>query len=100
MKKKTVIFSVVVLVVHVLFFSIVNADDLVDKTRVQIKKIIETSGKKFTCHGEMICGVSVLPQFYERRDYKPAWSDQEGLLPRAKTLMDVIHEAPHEGLRT
>ncbi len=38
-------------------------------------------------------------RFYEGRDFRAAWSGNEGLLPRASEAAAVIHDAGRDGLR-
>jgi murein L,D-transpeptidase YcbB/YkuD len=100
MRIKAIVFTFFVVALFVVSLLPARADDLVDKTQEQITKIITAPGKKFICQGEIICGASVIPRFYERRNYNPAWSDKKGLTPQVKTLVDSIHKAHLEGLRT
>ncbi|HEX3035941.1 MAG TPA: L,D-transpeptidase family protein [Thermodesulfobacteriota bacterium] len=42
----------------------------------------------------------LVTHFYERRNYRPAWIDDNGiLLPQVDTLIKKIQEAGHEGLK-
>ncbi len=50
------------------------------------------------CRGEMICGLSLLPAFYARRGFEPAWSDARGPLPAARSLLRVLGGVLEEGL--
>lgn len=50
------------------------------------------------CRGEMICGLSLLPSFYARRDFAPAWSDARGPLPAARALVAFLEEVEEDGL--
>ena len=65
------------------------------KKRIELKK----TQKKFSCRGELICGVSLIPQFYQRRGFSPAWSGDEGISPQAGSLIEEINRADQEGLR-
>jgi murein L,D-transpeptidase YcbB/YkuD len=69
--------------------------------RDHLKKRIELNKnqKKFGCRGELICGVSLIPQFYQQRGFSPAWTEKEGILPQARSLVAEINRANHEGLR-
>ena len=50
--------------------------------------------------GEEVLHASVmLPLFYERRMYSPAWSNTDGPLPTAEVLIGEIHKSDREGLR-
>ena len=65
------------------------------KKKVELKKI----QNKFSCRGELICGVSLIPKFYQRRSFSPAWSGDQGVLPQARSLIEEINKADQEGLR-
>jgi len=49
---------------------------------------------------QRIHSVAALPAFYERRTYRPAWSDGERPLPVAAVLLEAIQGAEREGLRS
>jgi murein L,D-transpeptidase YcbB/YkuD len=64
------------------------------------KKIeLETTKKRFSCRGELICGLSQIPIFYQRREFSPAWSSDNCILPQAESLITEIKGAYNEGLR-
>src|SRR5215475_7656016 len=42
---------------------------------------------------------NLLLQFYTRRLYWPAWSNDTGLLPQVDSLLQALHGAESEGLR-
>ena len=65
------------------------------KKRVEFNK----TQNKFSCRGELICGVSLIPKFYRRRSFSPAWSGDQGVLPQARSLIEEINKADQEGLR-
>ncbi len=48
--------------------------------------------------GELIHCSAVLPLFYERRLFGPAWSDARGPLPQASRLLATLRAASREGL--
>jgi murein L,D-transpeptidase YcbB/YkuD len=48
---------------------------------------------------EPIYAVDALPEFYERRGFQPAWSDDQGPLSQAGDLIRAIHAVEQEGLR-
>lgn len=66
----------------------------------RIRQQVETKihQKGFSCQGEIICGLKVIPVFYAQRNYEPVWFDLKGLRPTAKVLMNAIREAYREGL--
>lgn len=47
---------------------------------------------------ELILASAVLPLFYERRAYAPAWCHNGGLQPQADALIEAIRGADQEGL--
>ena len=54
--------------------------------------------KWFTCRDEMICGISAIPFFYERRDYRPAWTHEDLEFHLADTLVAILDESDRHGL--
>lgn len=55
---------------------------------------------KFLVGKDTLTTAAMLARFYEGRNYRPAWSDANGLLVRAETLLKTIQaEAGKEGLR-
>jgi len=65
------------------------------KKRIELKK----NQNKFSCRGELICGASLIPKFYQQRGFSPAWIGKKGILPQARSLVAEIDRADHEGLR-
>lgn len=57
------------------------------------------SQNHFTCRGELICGASQIPLFYEQRDFSPAWCTDDGVLPQTRSLIEEITGAYADGLR-
>lgn len=49
--------------------------------------------------GEAIRSGNLVSQFYLRRLYRPAWSDDTGILPQAEQLLKAIQDAEQDGLR-
>ena len=39
--------------------------------------------RKYTRRGELLCGLALIPQFYEIRSYRPAWTGIDGIDPQA-----------------
>ncbi len=77
------------------------AQNLSDEVREFLRNRIEAAGlpAKITVGQQLIHASVVLPHFYERRAYRPAWSDDDGLLPQAYDLIRSIQQADQEGLR-
>jgi len=69
------------------------------KNHLKKKIELETTIERFRCRGELICGLSQIPFFYQRRDFFPAWCSDKGILPQAESLITEIKEANNEGLR-
>ena len=68
----------------------------------QIRTRIEAAGvvAELRAGGEPVYASSVLPKFYERRLYRPAWSDARGPTRLADDLVDALRRADLEGLRS
>ena len=79
----------------------VTAQTLSDQVRELLRNRIETAGvpPKITVGEEVIHASIALPLFYERRMYRPAWSEDDGPLLQVDALVKAIHEADREGLR-
>jgi len=54
---------------------------------------------KISVGKEPIYAAIVLPIFYERRVYQPAWTDSQGPLSQTDSLLKAIRQADREGLR-
>ena len=94
-----VVFSAVL---HLLFYNLMPTNAMASATiRDDLKKRIETEiiKNRFSCRGELICGVSLIPTFYKRRNYVPAWFKDNNILPQVEELMDEINGAQNEGLQ-
>jgi murein L,D-transpeptidase YcbB/YkuD len=66
-----------------------------------IRRTIETAlhEQAFICRGEVLCGTALMPSFYERRHFKPAWSEEGALLPRAELFISTLGKADDDGLQ-
>jgi hypothetical protein len=51
---------------------------------------------KISVGKEPIYAAHVLPIFYIRRVYQPAWTDSQSPLPKAETLLNAIRRADPE----
>lgn len=69
------------------------------KNHLKNKIELESTQKSFRCRGELICGLSQIPLFYQRRGFFPAWCSDKGILPQAESLITEIKGAHGEGLR-
>ncbi|OGW38279.1 MAG: hypothetical protein A2Y97_04655 [Nitrospirae bacterium RBG_13_39_12] len=65
-----------------------------------IKKRIAEAGypPNIILRGELIRAPDMLERFYEKRDFQPVWSGNEGPLPKARELIEAIENAKFEGL--
>jgi murein L,D-transpeptidase YcbB/YkuD len=66
-----------------------------------LRNRIESAGVplKLAAEDESVYAAVALPAFYERRAYRPAWTNEKGPLPEAKSLLNVIQKAEEHGLR-
>lgn len=67
-----------------------------DRIKQQVAAGIQQQG--FSCRGEIICGLKVIPVFYQERNYAPVWFGIEGLHPAARILVQTLREVEQEGL--
>jgi len=68
----------------------------------RIRTRIEAAGvvTELRAGGEPVYESEVLPGFYERRLYRPAWSDEHGTTRLADDLVGALRRANLEGLRS
>lgn len=68
----------------------------------RIRTRIEAAGvvTELRAGGEPVYASGVLPKFYERRLYRPAWSDERGPTRLADDLVDALRRSDVEGLRS
>jgi murein L,D-transpeptidase YcbB/YkuD len=68
----------------------------------RIRTRIEAAGvvMELRAAGEPVYASLVLPSFYERRLYHPAWSDERGPTRLADDLINALRRADLEGLRS
>jgi murein L,D-transpeptidase YcbB/YkuD len=77
------------------------APSLSKEVRENLRTRIETAGTppRIAVGEEGIHASVVLPRFYEHRMYEPAWSDDDGPIVQADSLIQAIQGADREGLR-
>jgi len=77
------------------------AQNLTDRVDEFLRSRIEVAGvpPKIWVGEEIIYSSFALPLFYERRAYRPAWSDDAGSLMLIDDLIGAISRAEQEGLR-
>ncbi|MEE4310429.1 MAG: hypothetical protein V2J62_01055, partial [candidate division KSB1 bacterium] len=99
MKSKIVIFTLIL--VHIVS-SPVWSDGFYEQVAGYLRNRIEAAGGPpvLSVGHERINASVVLPRFYERRLYKPAWIDDDGILDTVKELVGVLRLADREGLRS
>jgi murein L,D-transpeptidase YcbB/YkuD len=75
-------------------------DAFMQKVRYHLKTRLNTGGdsQRFVCQGETICGLRLIPLFYQERDYVPAWMSNASLLPKARPLIQAVQNARQDGL--
>ncbi len=54
--------------------------------------------RRFVCRGETICGLKLIPLFYQERGFAPAWMNGRELHPKAKVLIQALQNAFQDGL--
>jgi murein L,D-transpeptidase YcbB/YkuD len=54
--------------------------------------------RQFTCQGELICGIALIPDFYAARNFEPAWSTSLEPTPQARSLLEEIRRVDEDGL--
>jgi murein L,D-transpeptidase YcbB/YkuD len=78
-----------------------TSQPLTDRVDEFLRSRIETAGAPLEIEigDERIHSSVMLPVFYERRGYLPAWSDDSGPLAQVDELLETIGQAVQEGLR-
>ena len=77
-----------------------NHGTFIDQVCHHIEKTIDgkEQNQKFICRGETICGLELLPIFYNARHYAPVWIDTKGVRPPAKALLQTLAHIDTDGL--
>ena len=84
-------------------FAIIN---IVIITNISVSDILEkringsAHSQRILCGAELVCGSSDLSAFYSSRDYRPAWSTDNGTRWESIVLIRAIIEAELEGLKS
>jgi L,D-transpeptidase YcbB len=60
---------------------------------------IEQRGRKVSCHEDVPCRSSLVPEFYRARSYEPAWIKQGDLSPQIAPFLRALGEADKDGLK-
>lgn len=78
----------------------VLAESVSDQVTERLRHRITTSSGagQVACRGKQLCASEVIPQFYRRRSFRPAWSTEGVLRSQANLLIKAIHGAHREGL--
>ncbi len=73
---------------------------LMDEVQEGLRNRIEAAGvpARLVVRGDRTLATLALPAFYERRGYRPGWSDEAGPTPAATALARAIRHADDEGL--
>ena len=76
------------------------ADSVIERVQAVIKARLDadTAQSPFTCQGERICGIEVLPSAYGQKDHRPLWIDASLQLKKAQVLAEAIWRAREDGL--
>ncbi len=94
-------FPIITLLVASLLFPLntVFGQNLTADVSKRISERIQiANGTKLVCRAELLCGSSILPRFYAKRSFTPAWIGESGPLPQALSLVAEIAEADRDGL--
>jgi len=54
--------------------------------------------RQFTCQGELVCGIALIPDFYAGRHFEPVWSTPLGPTAQALALLAEIARVDEYGL--
>ncbi|MBL0712724.1 MAG: hypothetical protein JJV98_03385 [Desulfosarcina sp.] len=54
--------------------------------------------ERFSCQGELVCGIALIPGFYAARGYQPVWTKTHAILPAASDLLGEIEAVDRYGL--
>ena len=73
------------------------ADQLQDRLRRRLE--IGALEDVLNVGRELVHAEIALPAFYERRNFRPAWSIESGPLPQVDSLIEAIRKADQQGLR-
>ncbi|GBD32068.1 hypothetical protein HRbin33_01030 [bacterium HR33] len=78
-----------------------QAQSLSERVAEHIRQRLEAAGTAaaVSLGGELVFAVEALPSYYRRAGYRPAWSGDRGVLPRAFSLLEALRGAEQEGLR-
>lgn len=66
---------------------------------LQERIALQRGQSAFFCQEERICGLQVIPMFYARRQFQPAWVEAEDAARLLRSLTETIRGAHHDGLR-
>ncbi len=69
------------------------------QSHLQKRILKELMNERFSCSGELICGIVDLPLFYQRRNYAPAWIDSQKFSTYIPEFIAEIGRSYDEGLR-
>ena len=74
---------------------------LFDSMPEQLKNRIETAGRipSMIIRSEILGAGDALVRFYESRGFRPLWIGDEGPLPQADALLQMIRQAEREGIK-
>ncbi len=98
---KLKIWGIVFPIFFVIIFKALPSQSMASPIQELLRNRIESGGIpiKLSVGKETIYAAVVLPVFYERRTFRPAWVNEKGPLPQAKSLLQAILTADREGLR-
>jgi murein L,D-transpeptidase YcbB/YkuD len=71
-------------------------EDVKGKIKIRLEQRFGSEG--FVCHGVTIVGIQTIPNFYENRNYTPAWFDERAHRPKVYAMIQAIRNASGDGL--
>jgi murein L,D-transpeptidase YcbB/YkuD len=95
------IWGIIFPIFFVIIVKAMPSQSMVSPIQELLRNRIESGGipRRLLVGEELIYASVALPEFYERRMYRPAWINEKGLLPQATSLLNALQTADAEGLR-
>jgi len=71
-----------------------------ESARIFLKERVGPAGSRSPvyCRRDRVCGSDVLPEFYRKRDFRPAWIDDGLVLADARALLPALRSVAADGL--
>ncbi|MBR9981519.1 MAG: L,D-transpeptidase family protein [Desulfatitalea sp.] len=81
--------------------AIAQQSDILAQVGERIRERIDrrNGADGFHCQGELLCGIQMIPAFYESRRFVPFWLDSQGLKPVGLAMVRQLQQVDADGLR-